>query len=163
MNPGSLGEEIDEAEALFRGAESTVRLESGQEPAGTSADRAVFRRFARGAQSDLDLNADVRMAVPLYFDEGRRMHRLQIVVGIERSTLSFSFKERPKLRLLDRNGEDCTQQAKLGTLHVTFPLPRAIEVDARFIPTRERFRQICDGARSDEAIAEALSCEGSSR
>jgi hypothetical protein len=152
----SLGEGLDEMEALLRGAWATASAELGLPAPGTAAERAVFRAFQRASSRDPDLTTDLRMMVPLYYDLGRQKHRVLAVLGLETKRLTVSFVDRPKAWAIDSNGARVDRHLVFWPTVRTFVRPVAVEIDVPALLDREKFRALCDREKTEEAICDAL-------
>ena len=160
----TLGEEIDDVEAILRGAALEARSELGMgdmdaPAAAQSSDRTRFRDFAGSVARDPDIGQDARMMVPVFYDVDRRQIKVWVFLGWRRKSLGVSYLKRPEVvRVNDSHGRDVT-----GKVQVTFRLtsrqilvPVACEVYVNRLLDRDEFRRLCDTHRSEAAILEAL-------
>jgi hypothetical protein len=152
----SVGQGLDEMEALLRGAWATASAELGLPVPDTAAERAVFRTFQRMSSQDPDLTANLRMMVPLYYDLGRQKHRVLAVLGLETKRLTVSFVDRPKAWAIDSNGARVDRHLVFWPTVRTFVRPVAMEIDVPALLDRENFRALCDREKTEEAICDAL-------
>lgn len=151
-----VGDALDYAEALFRGAWATSCAELGRAPEGFAAERAVFRAFRDGIQTDPDLTADMRTVVPLYFDESRETFRVLAILGVEAKKLQATYTARPGVRIDDEPGQRHPSSAVFSPSSYRFCAPLTAEIDMKQLMTREEFRELCDRGKTSEAILAAL-------
>lgn len=152
-------------ELLFRGAEVTSREELGRPLAPSfenDAARSRFSAWQRTCSADQDLADDLRVAVPVYFDEERRTTRICVTLGVTTKSLEFSFEERPDVRVFATTDDPSAHVSYRSTTH-TILSPITIECDVRVIPTRKQLRAICDEHREAVAIKRALEALGGGR
>ncbi len=152
----TVGDALEDMATLMRGAWATASLELGREVDGMTAERAAFRAFQRSMSRDVDVFADLRMMVPLYYDEGRKMLRVLAVLGLDTEKVNFSFADEPQVRVWNATGEREDERALLCSAGRTFVRPRAVEMDVPKLLDREAFRAICDREKDEGAIREAV-------
>ncbi|MCA9707645.1 MAG: hypothetical protein KDK70_17480 [Myxococcales bacterium] len=147
-----------EMELLLRGAEVVSRAELGRPLPATAehdAAQASFRSWQRRSADDPDLAVDLRSAVPVFTDPGRRTVRVGVTLGVETRSLRFDFVQRPGVSIRGTstfgNDEPDYRPAQAMVL-----CPITIACDVRALPTRERLRRVCDEHQTPAAIKEAL-------
>lgn len=165
----SLGDELDQMEALFYGAHAVACAELGLEPeAGppgrsprTDAER--FRAWQGAMSEDVDLGVDARMMVPVFYDIERQKVKAWAFLGWSGRPLELSFAEPPRIEMLDERGrllpkgdvevglESCQRQ-------VAYPVMAEVYVDR--LLDRAEFRAHCDRFRTQEEIIARLCPSG---
>jgi hypothetical protein len=144
---------IRSMEQLFRGAEAASREELGETEVDAEA-RASFRAWQSRSTSEPALHEDTRIAVPLYEDDETKLHRIAVVLGMQRRTLRVSFATPPEVTVC---GDDSRRaEVSFAWTQRTVLEPVTIEVDVKEVPTREQLRAICDRSGSIDAIRAAL-------
>lgn len=147
-----------EMAALFEGAATASREELGfpqQLSVEERAARARFRSWQAGSASDPALLEDVRVAVPVFFDEERERVRIVATLGLETKNLEIDFVTKPDVQILGDSSEKEPYVTYNGIEHMIL-CPVSIECDVRVPPTRGELRAICDEHRTPEKIKEAL-------
>lgn len=153
--PCSLAEGLFAMEDLFFGGYLVACDETGHPPAledrtAREAERArhALRWFRANAASDRHLAADVRVAVPLFFNEQTRMYRVRGLFAYSTTWGSARFIEKPRI---------CspTDGLRIVWSDQSLPLVRmeTAEFEVAVPPTREEFRAACDAT---DSVAEAV-------
>ena len=164
-----LASELDTMEALFAGASAVVSRELGladavsAPPAAASgrspaADVAAFRRWARTANTDLDVGGDSRMMVPVFFDRARRKTRVWVFLGWSSRPVLFRFGHPPAVEVT-RNGRPANPdgyRVEFEEAYRTLAYPVTAEVDVDQILDRAAFRRHCDRYKTRSAILQNL-------
>jgi hypothetical protein len=153
-----LDEELAFMERLFDGAAHRCELEIG---IGAETTGSALDTFAKwNPKDDPDLNRDVRMMVPVFYDVERRKTKVWVVLGWATRELRVSFAQTPDIIVRDRAGADVTAGYDIKFLpdRHTMAFPQFAEVYVDQILDREEFRELCDRHGTREAILAAL-CE----
>jgi hypothetical protein len=165
----SLGAELDLMEALFLGAYLRSCEEIGMTPEPDSdlgkpqiadTDRALLGAWIGSVPKDPDLGKDIRMMVPIFFDEGRGMTKVWVVLGIATKPLSIDYVNHPTLREI--NGPDGKlikpQEADVDFVpgHGRIAYIVSAEVYVKHLLNRSEFRQLCDQKKTYKAILSSL-------
>lgn len=158
---GALGvaDAVAEMESLFRGAEAVCRDELGCSDSSVTAGaaRATFRSWQQRSADDPDLQADMRVAVPVYYDIERETVRVCVTLGVETRTLRFEFVKRPTVGVYgaSKSGRS-SSEPYFGELEQLILSPITVECDVRVPPSREELRALCDKHQAPSAIKRAL-------
>lgn len=147
---------IVQMETLFLGAEATARAELGRPMADRDAARACFRAWQLGSANDPDVNHDLRVAVPLWFDVERKTVRIAATLGLETRTLKLEWIVRPKVEVLGESRLPWPTVPQFDEAHRTILSPLTIECDVREPPSRDELRAICDREHHPDAVRSAL-------
>lgn len=160
LSGASLFDVLSQAELLFRGAALTCRQELGQAlPMDGESEAALsfFRAWQRGSAKDPDLNADMRVAVPVFIDAERNTVHICATVGLEARRLKVEFMNTPTVRVFRPSLSPAEEPSPLfmpSAYMVVVPV--TIECDVKIVPTREELRRVCDEFKTPERICEAL-------
>lgn len=143
-----------EIETLFRGAEAVSRFELGQseDSPETTMSRAAFGAWQLRSGADPDLQYDLRVAVPFWFDRIRKTYRIGATIGLEMRTLAVDFVTRPTVTTF---GSLANAPIYTSTKHDIL-VPITLECNVRKPPTRAELRAICDREKTPAAIKYAL-------
>ena len=138
---------------LFYGAylqaAAEIRLEPQlvEELGEASTARARFRNWAATYRDDPDLAGDVRMMVPLFYDEQRGQTKVWAILGFARHELEVSYSPGPELIDVRKNGKSLPKHVwPVEFRDVSYTLPALISVETFVsdVMTREQFRAFCD-------------------
>jgi hypothetical protein len=144
----SLDQELTEVSALFDGAAAAADAELGIAPAEASTVEG-FRSWT--GRADPDLDADIRMMVPVFHDLGRRRTKVWAILGWSQRQLDVGFAVPPHVL-------DVSPRARVafgGEYHrVAYPI--FAEVYVSRLLDRDEFRRHCDRYRTRSAILAAL-------
>ncbi len=156
----SVGTGLKYMEGLFRGAAAVSMSELGQrveQTEVTSLSVASFKSWHQTWIADEDLATDLRVAVPIYYDERRRNYRLNCLVGLLDKEVTVSFVEKPQVYCFDGEGQaQPFADVEFYEQRFSSVYPVTIECNVKTIPTREQLREICDEHQEPEAIKKAL-------
>jgi hypothetical protein len=144
----SLRDELAQIIDLFEGARIKSMQELGMPTAGSTA---VFDGWAKSLD-DPDLAADVRLMVPVYYDEGRKQTKVWMLVGWAQRWMRIEFEKDPRVELL---GEG-TANVKLEPASAPLVAPVMVEALVSRLLDRSEFRALCDQMRTPEEIVAAL-------
>ncbi len=106
-------------------------------------------------QSDADLAIDTRVVVPVYVDPFAGKMRLWGTIGIRMAKLDASYVVGPKIRPADGSGDWIdVERYQLDGADYLIPVDEFVEFEypGTQIPTRDRFRAICDEAGDRETF-----------
>lgn len=106
-----------------------------------------------------DLDADTRVAVPIYRDPVRNVTRLWVTLGVRLARLDASFDRGPSVRRDEGDGEwEACQPSQLRSKTYLIAVDEfaEVEVPGGRVLTREEWRAICDRHGTKEAILQAL-------
>lgn len=175
--------ELDSMESLFLGAYVTVCDEIGipledewglwstRQP---GEDMDIFLRWTQTAGGDEDLDRDVRMMVPVFFDEGRQQMKVWAFLGWSTKEVEVKFvkpprvvdydrlqpmseRERQILEMQARQSGTTTQPIiQTGPTTYTVAYPVAAEVYVNQLMDRAEFQAHCDYYRTTADILENL-------
>ncbi|WP_394838138.1 hypothetical protein LVJ94_14610 [Pendulispora rubella] len=146
-------------EMLFLGAEALSREELGQSlPASRERDmaRARFGAWQSASTQDEDLQFDLRVAAPVWFDEQRNTVHLCATVGVETRPLEFDYVETPNVRVVGASPSRSPSKPSFHSIKRPILSTITLECDVREAPTREEFRKICDEHQRPAGIRAAL-------
>ena len=150
----------------FYGLHLIAAEDIGMKP-GIAADEPVDRdgsyRIASDwlakAIDDVDLAADTRVSVPIYFDLGRDVTRLWLTLGVRLTKLEAEYARPPSIKPAKSEGDwKPVAEHKLQGARYLIAVDEFAEVELKGIRTltREELRAICDREKTKEAILEAL-------
>jgi hypothetical protein len=163
-----LAAELETMEALFAGASAAVSHDLGivapiaiapptnaagraRDPA---ADRETFLRWATSASADPDLNRDLRMMVPVFFDRARGKSKVWVFLGWSERPVTFSFAQPPAVTVT-RDGRPATRDeavVEFADSGATLAYPVTAEVYVDRILNRDEFRSHCNRYKTPSAI-----------
>jgi hypothetical protein len=149
---------------LFDGAYRAVCWEIGHAPPDAAeGDELVaeFRAWAKAIDRDPDLGADARMMVPVFFDQQRKLTKVWVFLGWERTPLRISYEAPPAVVSCEREDGG---SGDAGRVRVTFQTatcqaatPAFAEVYVSRLLDRDEFRRHCDRYATPDAILSNLS------
>jgi hypothetical protein len=142
--------ELGFARELFAGAALTSRRELGEATEGDEAALETFERWQQISPEDPDLAADLRVAVPVFYDVERNTTRIAVTLGVETRTLRCEYVAPPRISVSDGSSP------QLAGSEYLILAPITLECDVAVPPGRDELRAICDEHRSPEAIRAAL-------
>jgi hypothetical protein len=111
------------------------------------------------AFADEDLAADTRVAVPIYIDRGRGVVRVWATLGVRLARLEASYARAPRIKPAKGEGEwEEVPAHRLGKSEYLIPVDEFAEVELTGLKvlTRRELREVCDRAKTKEAILQAL-------
>lgn len=148
--------ELEQMEALFLGASAAVNRQLGAAVAGGSDE--AFERWRAVAANDPDLNGDVRMMVPVFYDRGRKLTKVWALLGWSERWLAVDFATPPSAEVF-KGGEKATA----GKFEVQFDgeghrlfYPVVTEVYVSRVLDRDAFRKHCDLYKTPTTILKNL-------
>lgn len=142
----SLGEELAEMIAIFRGAAAVAGDELGM-TAAIEHETRQFREWAAGPE----VTEDVRMMVPVFYDAGRHRTKVWAVLGWAYRTLAVSFATPPAVEVLAGEVELRFQRLFRGIGYPVFA-----EAYVSRLLDRDEFRAHCDRYETRSRILENL-------
>ncbi len=150
----SLSQELDEIQALMRGAHLLTCRDIGLTPdaAATAAtsDMATAEEWLTNWTDDPDMERDVRMMIPV----ARDPDVYWAVIGVRLTKITVRFKEYPDVRAADPSVE---VEPSFAPATYWVPTEQFLEIQTDGEPlNREEFRALCDQQRTEEAIRKAL-------
>lgn len=110
-------------------------------------------------ESDRDLAADTRVAIPIYDDQVQGMMRLWMTVGVRLTKLTVEFVRPPRTRPNNDSGEwQPVEGNRCRKVEYLIPVDEFAEVTlkGRRVLTREELRSVCNQYKTKAAIVEAL-------
>lgn len=153
--PG-LGAELESLASLLEGAAAAARRDLGMPAPG---DPSAFDAWAAGRQSDPDLGGDVRMMVPVFFDQQRRRTKVWAVLGWRGQWARVRYEHDPSVIAVARADNRPASQVPnvlFGGQTCRLAAPVTAEVYASRLLNRDEFRRLCDRHRTPGAILAAL-------
>lgn len=166
----SLANELQELRSLFLGAARAgagdiglpiedLRRAEGL-PVGSEADEGFFRKWSSKAfeGSDPDLMRDLRMLVPVFYDEIKGQWAVRAFLGWHIRTMSVSFAENPSIKIVHKPAGD---EGNVGFSESRYSVltPVTQELSVKTVLGRKEFRRLCDEKKTPEAIVAALTGE----
>jgi hypothetical protein len=142
-------DELEFMAALFDGAANVARLELGASPIG---DTGTFVWWMANRRSDPDISADLRMMVPVYWDQERKLTKVWMFLGWLEDTLEVEFENPPAVRRPD--GSPVSTKFQQASYPVAVPV--TVEALTSRVLNRDAFRSLCDRHRTPEAVVRAL-------
>jgi hypothetical protein len=161
----NLDAELSEMEGLFYGAYSVVCAELGLEPdlgplsRDPQGDGDRFRSWLKSVWSDVDVGADARMMVPVFYDLQRKKTKVWVFMGWSERPLDISFAKKPDVTVLDEDGREVEpDQVQLSFYGYGYRVayPVMAEVYVTEILDRKEFRAHCDRFKTRAGILENL-------
>jgi hypothetical protein len=157
-----LAEELNGMEKLFLGAAATARQELGMQSAEVRDPAAsYFSAWRSSIAADKDLIRDVRMMVPVFYDEQRRKTKVWAVLGWRLTTVEMEYRVPPLI--LGVEPSRSTSQARGGAPDILFADEQAefaepvmAEVYVSRLLNRDEFRKHCDRFKTRDAILHNL-------
>ncbi len=150
-------------EQLFAGAAAVVQDELGigrdlkaDDNRWITTAKAATRSFIAHHRGDPDLNEDIRMMVPLFYDIDRKEFHVLATLGFEQRTLKARFVERPTVAVRDGMGRPVHPEIVWD--EAKYPLARPVTIQCRVktLLDRDQFRALCDREKTAGAIRTAL-------
>jgi hypothetical protein len=168
MTPGgpmnvTLDEELSMMQGLFHGAYLTACDEVGIEPEADKTlagggHRQLFRTWAKTYATDPDLQADIRVMVPIFYDLQRRKMKVWVVLGVAEKKLKVTFAKRPTVKsLVDASGKPADPK-DITWDDATYKLAYFVTAE-RYVTKlldRKELRALCDRHRKASVILEHL-------
>jgi len=162
----NLDDELRRMEALFFGAYVAVSRQLGMPPEttpgsgsgeGPDADAVAFLAWSDRLQDDPDVGRDVRMMVPVFYDDLRKMTKVWVFLGWQPQQVRISFAQRPAVEVFDPDGQPVPADSDRIVLHYhsqyhTLAYPVTAEVYVTKILNRPEFRAHCDKYKTRSAI-----------
>jgi hypothetical protein len=163
-----LDAELSQMQALTFGAYVTTSRQLGMEPEdkpslgsgrGANADAKAFRTWAGSLAADPDVGRDVRMMVPLFYDQGRKKTRAWAVLGWAERPIDINFARLPAATVLKDGDpvpkEEAPELQFIPASHsLAYPVSAEVYVDR--VLDRDEFRRLCDRYKTRSAILEHL-------
>jgi hypothetical protein len=126
-------------------------------------DRAVCEKAASNwlahQESDPDLAADTRVAIPVYYDPRTGTTRVWMTLGVRLARLEARYARGPKVRpeTAGGNWED-VETSKLVAASYVIPVDEfaEVEIGGGRVLTRLELRTVCDLCKAKAAIVDAL-------
>jgi hypothetical protein len=160
----ALWDELASVERLFRGAALCSCADLGLAP--SQIDEAlvvdpvaleVFTNWSQTRRSDPDLDADVRMMVPVYYDVERTQTKVWVLLGWSRKSLDVSFDQRPKVAIDAQDDPRMVDvDVSFGRSNYDLHFPVSAERYVNRLLNRDEWRALCDRHRTQKAILDAL-------
>jgi len=160
-----LDSELAGIERLFRGAyvASCRQIGLALDPAASAAaddDERDFTSWAARIAGDPDVGQDVRMMVPIFFDEARHTLKVWAFLGWTTDEVKVNFRRPPRVSVFDRSGRPIEQSDDLKVVFglethaAARPVTAEVYVDA--LLNRTEFRALCDRLKTRSAILGAV-------
>jgi hypothetical protein len=128
------------------------------EAANTS--RALLRGWLASVRKDPDLGKDIRMMVPIFYDQDRQKTKVWAVLGIATKPLTVSYNTPPTVKEI--KGPD-GKRVNAADVKVEFygeggriAYIATAEVYVTHLLNRTEFRQLCDRQKTYKAIVDSL-------
>lgn len=144
----TIGHELTAMMHLFDGAAATAMRELGMP---TEWDTSAFEGW-RGGAGDPDVDADLRMMLPLFDDLERRQTKVWMLLGWSSISLDVSFATPPRVELLGGSRVN----VELTSESYTVPTPVMVEAYVSRLLDRDAFRAHCEKHVTVEAILAGL-------
>jgi hypothetical protein len=151
---------------LFYGLYLLSAEDIGAKPAlleGETIDREKCEKAASDwlarLKTDLDLAADTRVSVPLFYDLRTNTVRLWMTIGVRLAALDARYARGPQARPTDGSADwKPVEPYKLIPTEYLIPVDEFAEVELKGgrVLTRAELRAICDQMKTKEKILEAL-------
>jgi hypothetical protein len=165
----SLDTELGLMEALFHGAYLRACDQIGMAPEhdtslgnlqGEEAHRAILTAWTASLGNDPDLGKDIRMMVPVFFDQGRKKIKVWVVLGILPESLKVSYAREPVVTEIKGPGGKPASRESVdihfeGEDH-RIPHIATAEVYVSRLLDRTEFRKLCDEKKTYDAILKSL-------
>lgn len=160
-----LYEELRWIESLFYGACRCTATEIGmaltreipnRNQRQTTGDVRTMREWKSSLKKDPDLDRDLRMMVPLYYDLQRKKTKVWVMLGFTRKPLSITFKNNPTVTVTDRQGKPVKTRIKYKSELKKLIYPVSAEIYVGKILNRREFRELCDKYRTGTKILDRL-------
>ncbi len=154
----SLSEELRQIQALFMGAYYAVARQIGmtlpdREKRAAAAYEDQFRTWRM--TNDPDVDGDVRMMVPVFYDRARGKTKVWVFMGWSAKPLVITYAKYPKARIFDQEGKEVASENVnliFGYLRRSVAYPVTAEVYVSEILNRDEFRLHCDKYKTQTAI-----------
>jgi hypothetical protein len=108
---------------------------------------------------DIDLSADTRVAVPVLYDQERKVTRLWVTLGVRLARLEASFLRPPSIRPADGSAEwKELEPWKMRANRFLIPVDEFAEVELKGsrVISREELRAVCDRFKTKAQILAEL-------
>ena len=165
----SLAEELRLMEALFYGAYARACQEMGMtaEPFSDSAKSqdagasdATLRAWLNFLDKDPDLGQDIRMMVPVFYDQARGKTKVWVVLGVATTSLSVSYVTPPVIKEIKGPGGQLFQtegaQVSFEGEDHTIEYIASAELYVSHVLNRTDFHQLCDRYKTYKEILHHL-------
>lgn len=161
----TLLEELREVESLFYGAYQVAADEIGMDIGAQlpernqqqkERDRDLAREWIRKFTDDLDVGADNRIMVPVFYDVLRKKTKTWVVLGYVSKPLSVWFEKEPKATVLDATGKIAQAKLNFRDTRKYLIYPVSAEVYVKKVMNRDEFRALCDRYKTASDILKAL-------
>jgi hypothetical protein len=162
----ALDAELDDIEAIFRGADAVACREIGSDPDPSSsaaerdASAARFAQWAAQIGRDPDVGQDLRMMVPVAVDAERGLTKVWAFLGWTTAMARVSFDREPRAEIFDALGRAVSPGTDLelrfasDTHQIAYPV--VAETYVTHLLDRETFRALCDRVKTRFAILAAI-------
>jgi hypothetical protein len=156
-----LGDELAQNENLFWGAYITSMHELGLDdqvdlPATQLENQhglnGHFAQWRENVWSDADLQQDVRMMVPLFFDRQREQMKVLVLLGWSVLDLAVSFARPPDFAVQDTTDQRRSADVQFCSGWYEMAHPVTAEVYVGRVLDRDEFRAHCDRYQTREGI-----------
>ena len=156
----SIFDELSNLIQLFYGAHCQACFELGipaqqiEPELDQSRCRETLREWhEKAAEQDEDLNQDMRMMVPVFFDLQRKLIKVWLFMGWTKERLKVSYGNRPELLAVNGEEPDHSQyDIEFGSASRQAAYPAFTEVYVDRLLDREEFRAHCKQHRTAENI-----------
>jgi hypothetical protein len=157
----NLADELNSMEGLFLGAYVVACRDLGlAEDAAAAGQRDAvavhFLRWVASLRSDPDLARDVRMMVPVFYDQQRKKTKVWLMVGWTASGASYGYAEPPKVTVTGPDGKPAAgeeaPEINFSGSWRELATPVFAEVYVTRLLNREEFRRHCDTYATPAAI-----------
>jgi hypothetical protein len=158
-----LDAELNMIEGLFYEAYGRVCGDLGMVPerdAKANAGQPFLAPWLAALGQDPDLGQDIRAMVPLFYDEGRQMTKVWVVLGAYPQRLVVSYTQEPRLLGIKDAGGKVVSAGDVDVMFTREGHPLAhiatAEVYVKNILNRTEFRRLCDQKKTADAILASL-------
>jgi len=130
-------------------------------PGGGDAASRCFSAWRRNLRADADVSRDVRMMVPVLYDEQRKKTKVWAFLGWRRVAVDAEYRVPPTVLAVDplmsaekKPGQPPPVLFRGDRYQLAVPI--MVEVYVERLLNRDEFRRHCDRFKSREAILESL-------
>jgi hypothetical protein len=162
----TLLEELRWMRELFYGLHLLCAEDIGMAPAlrpdelvDRAACKAKATEWLASYGQDVDLRADTRVSVPIYFDVPAQRTRLWATIGVRLAKLDVSYARPPKMKPAEGPGEwQDVDPDQLEPVDYVIAVDEFAEVEIPGLQplTRQEFRDVCNAKKTKPEIREAL-------
>jgi hypothetical protein len=152
-----LAEELAGVEELFAGTAATAMRELGMGvPDRGDAVASHFSEWRAKLGLDADVNRDVRMMVPVFYDELKQRTKVWALLGWRTTAVNVEYRVPPNVLAIDSQavGQPSTDPPPVQFTgdRYEFAVPVMAEVYVSRLLNRDEFRRHCDRYKTREAI-----------